>query len=234
MRLIVKNTDNQKKSGRWRVLFLIFIILIVLGTIAIFIINGYVISATKDRILTREQTADIKADCIIVLGAGLKPDGTPNHMLEDRILSGIDIYNTSPTNRLLMSGDHGRKNYDEVNAMKKYAIEKEVPANTIFMDHAGFSTYETMYRARDIFQAKKVIIVTQKYHLYRSLYIARTLRLDAYGVASDPRSYQGQAYRDFREILARNKDFLKVIFKPSPTYLGEAIPISGNGNLTND
>ncbi|WMJ22465.1 ElyC/SanA/YdcF family protein [Paludicola sp. MB14-C6] len=230
----MKKSTTPLKHKKLKIIFLIVIILIVLCTIAAFCINGYVISSTKGRILTIDQTADIKADCIIVLGAGLKPDGTPNHMLEDRVLTGIEVYQESPTKRLLMSGDHGRKNYDEVNAMKAYAKEKGISSETIFMDHAGFSTYETMYRARDIFQAKKVIIVTQKYHLYRSLYIAKTLGLDAYGVASNPRTYQGQAYRDFREVLARNKDFFKVIFKPNPTYLGEAIPINGNGNLTND
>ena len=213
---------------------MIVIILFVLGIAATFVINGYVVSSTKDQILSIEQTANIDADCIIVLGAGLKADGTPNHMLEDRILTGIEIFHTSPTNRLLMSGDHGRKNYDEVNAMKRYAMEREIPSETIFMDHAGFSTYETMYRAKAIFQAKKVIIVTQRYHLHRALYIAKALGLEAYGVASDQRTYQGQAYRDFREFLARNKDFIKVILKPNPTYLGEAIPIYGDGNLTND
>ena len=85
-----------------------------------------------------------------------------------------------------------------------------------------------------IFQAEKILIVTQKYHLYRAVYDARALGLDAYGVASDPRSYAGQIYRDIREILARNKDFIYSIIKPEPTYLGEPIPVNGNGNLTND
>ena len=102
------------------------------------------------------------------------------------------------------------------------------------MDHAGFSTYESLYRARDIFQAKKIIIVTQEYHLYRALYIAQALGLDAYGVNADYRNYSGQTMRDIREILARNKDFLTSVFQPQPTYLGDAIPISGSGDLTND
>ena len=133
-----------------------------------------------------------------------------------------------------MSGDHGRDEYDEVNIMKDYAIEKGIPSESIFMDHAGFSTYESIYRAKEIFQAKKVVIVTQKYHLYRALYIAKKLGLEAYGVGADPREYRGAFYREVREIIARNKDFIKCILKPKPTYLGSVIPISGNGDITND
>lgn len=133
-----------------------------------------------------------------------------------------------------MSGDHGREDYDEVNLMKNYAIEKGIPSEDIFMDHAGFSTYETMYRAKEIFKAKKVVIVTQNYHMYRALYDAKKLGLDAYGVCSDPRQYVGATYREIREILARDKDFVKCIFKPKPTYLGDEVPVSGNGDITND
>ena len=118
--------------------------------------------------------------------------------------------------------------------MKQFAIDKGVPSEDVFMDHAGFSTYETMYRAKEVFAAKRVIIVTQKYHLYRAVYIAEQLGLEAYGVDSNLQSYIKQPYYNAREILARDKDFVKVIFKPKPTYLGEVIPISGSGDLTND
>ena len=102
------------------------------------------------------------------------------------------------------------------------------------MDHAGFSTYESIYRAKEIFKAKKIIIVTQKYHLYRALYIANKLGLEAYGISADKKEYSGQIKREIREILARNKDIIQTIIKPKPTYLGEPIPVSGNGNITND
>ena len=118
--------------------------------------------------------------------------------------------------------------------MKQFAIDRGVPSSDVFMDHAGFSTYETMYRARDVFSAKKVVIVTQQYHLYRAIYVARQLGLEAYGVASDPREYAGQPIREAREILARVKDFVMCIFEPKPTYLGEVIPVFGDGDLTND
>ena len=118
--------------------------------------------------------------------------------------------------------------------MKQFAIDKGVPSEDIFMDHAGFSSYDSIYRAKEIFGAKKILIVTQKYHLYRALYIADKLEIEAYGVGSDPRKYSGQALREIREIFARDKDFVKCIFKPESTYLGDTIPVSGNGDITND
>jgi vancomycin permeability regulator SanA len=173
-------------------------------------------------------------DCILVLGAGVREDGTPSLMLNERLELGIALYQSGASQKLLMSGDHGRKDYDEVNTMKGYALSQGITSEDVFMDHAGFSTYESIYRAKEIFQAKKIIIVSQEYHLYRALYIADKFGIEAYGVAAKGEEYQGQTYREFREILARNKDFLSVIFRPKPTYLGEAIPVSGNGDVTND
>lgn len=229
-----KYVKKKKKRNLMKMTLLSVFIAGLSGLILLFGINFYVKAAVKDEILSPEQASKINTDCILVLGAGVDMNGTPSPMLEDRILQGINLYELGESKKLLMSGDHGRDNYDEVNAMKNTAIEKGVPSEDIFMDHAGFSTYESLFRAREIFEAKKIIIVTQKYHLYRALFIAERLGFEAYGVASDPRAYGGQDYRDAREILARNKDFFFVLFKPEPTYLGEKIPISGNGNLTND
>lgn len=207
---------------------LIIVVLIVL------VINLYVKHSTKKQIITNEDHSDLKdIDCILVLGAGIWGN-KPSHMLEDRLLAGIELYKNGIAPKIIMSGDHGREEYDEVNIMKEFAIEKGVPSEDIFMDHAGFSSYESIYRAKEIFETKKVIIVTQEYHLYRSLYIANSLGLEAYGVGADPRQYVGATYRKLREILARNKDFVKCIFKPEPTYLGESIPVSGSGDITND
>lgn len=195
-------------------------------------IDFYVKQKAKPYILTPEEAGE-GYDCILVLGCGVWGD-TPSHMLEDRLLEGISLCQSGASKKLLMSGDHGREGYDEVNVMKKFAVDRGIPSEDVFMDHAGFSTYESMYRAKEIFKAEKILIVTQDYHLYRAIYDARALGLEAYGVASNPRSYGGQLYRDIREILARNKDFIYSIIKPEPTYLGEAIPVQGNGNLTND
>lgn len=224
--------SSTKKRIKW--FFIIVALLLVLGVITVFSINGYIKASAKKRIISLGQASNLdNADCVLILGAGVWGD-RPTHMLEDRLRFGIALYEMGVSNRLLMSGDHGRKNYDEVNVMKAYAVHEGVISSDIFMDHAGFSTYESLYRARDIFEAKKIIIVTQEYHLYRALYVADKLGLEAYGVASDPRQYTGQSYREIREILARVKDFLYVIIKPKPTYLGDSIPVSGNGDITND
>ena len=218
----------MKKVMTYIIIILIIMILIV------FSINLYVKQSTKKQIIENNDYSGLKdIDCIIILGAGIWGD-KPSPMLEDRLLEGISLYENNVSSKIIMSGDHGKEDYDEVNIMKNFAIEKGVPSENIFMDHAGFSSYESIYRAKEIFKAKKVVIVTQKYHLYMALYIANKLGLDAYGVGADPRQYVGAMYRELREILARNKDFVKCIFKPKPTYLGDTIPVSGNGDVTND
>lgn len=210
------------------------IVILLIVFVALLGINFFVIAKTKNKILTEEQAKELEdVDCILILGAGIWGEN-PSPMLEDRLLQGIALYQNGVSNKIIMSGDHGKENYDEVNVMKRFAIEKDVKSEDIFMDHAGFSTYESMYRAKDIFKAKKILIVTQKYHMYRAIYVAEQLGLEAYGVNSDPRTYAGQAMRDLREILARDKDWLKCIIKPKPTYLGDTIPVSGNGDITND
>jgi len=202
------------------------------GTAVVFGLSSYIKKETAEKIITAEEATD--ADCILVLGCGVREDGSPSLMLRDRLEKGIELYEAGTAPKLLMSGDHGRKDYDEVNLMKSYAMGKGVPSEDIFMDHAGFSTYDSMYRARDIFCAEKVIVVSQEYHLYRALYLAEKLGLEAYGVPAQDVNYRGQAYREFREMLARAKDFCTAVIRPEPKYLGEKIPVSGNGDLTND
>lgn len=202
-----------------------------LAGVAVVGVNAYMISYANKYILTEEDLKNEDFDCIMVLGAGLW-DGEPSPMLQERLDFGIIAYETGCSGKMLMSGDHGRKEYDEVNKMKEVAVENGVPADDVFMDHAGFSTYESMYRARDVFQVEKMVIVTQEYHLYRAVYNARKLGIDAYGFAADRLEYP--IYNDIREALARLKDFFYCIVQPEPTYLGEVIPISASGSLTDD
>ena len=226
--------EKQREKNMLKILIIIILILCALIGIMMLSINFYVVNKTKSKIVTEKQAKELEnVDCILVLGAGIWGD-KPSPMLEDRLLQGITLYNNQTSSKIIMSGDHGRAEYDEVNIMKNYAIERGVKSEDIFMDHAGFSTYESIYRAKAIFKAKRIVIVTQKYHLYRALYIAKQLDLEVYGVGADPRQYVGATYREIREILARDKDFIKCIFKPEPTYLGETIPVSGNGDVTND
>ncbi len=223
------------RGGRLRRVLGILLALMVFGAVWALGVNFYVQHSGGRNIVTADAAAALSdIDCIIVLGCKVEADGRPAPMLTDRLETGIALYQAGAAPKMLMSGDHGRVEYDEVNAMKQYAIDAGVPSSDIFMDHAGFSTYETMYRARAVFGAERVLVVTQEYHLYRALYLARALGLEAYGVAADQRAYPGAAYRECREILARNKDFLTAIFQPQPTYLGDMIPVSGDGDQTND
>ena len=225
----------KRKKVRWGKVIIALICLGAIGVGLLLGLNAHVKRVGGTRILSPEQAAVLTdVDCILVLGCGVREDGTPSHMLEDRLRRGVDLYQQGVAPKLLMSGDHGRTNYNEVGTMKQYAVDKGIPSEDVFMDHAGFSTYESMYRAKEIFAAEKIVIVTQEYHLYRALYIAERLSLDAYGVNADYRTYWGQTSREIREILARAKDFANTLFWPESTYLGEVIPVSGNGDLTND
>lgn len=218
------------------------------GVLSLLALNQYVKHTSGSKILTSEQIAQMgteevsaalwpdsetgKADCILILGAGVW-DGSPSPMLQDRLDTGLTLYQAGAAEKILVSGDHGREAYDEVNVMKEYLVEAGVPAEDIFMDHAGFSTYESMYRAKDVFQVQSMLVVTQEYHLYRSLYVAEQLGMEAYGVGADPRQYAGQVVRECREVLARAKDVLYVSCNKQPTYLGAQIDIHGDGNITN-
>ena len=208
---------------------------VLLGGCAVLAGNSYVKNSTADRIISTEEATQLAdVDCILVLGCKVKDDGYPSHMLEDRLRRSVELYQGHAAPKLLMSGDHGQAEYNEVGAMKNYAINAGIDSSDVFMDHAGFSTYESLYRAKEVFGVDKVLIVSQEYHLHRALYIAREMGIEAYGVAADYRTYSGQTNRDLREVLARCKDILTTTFEVPPTYDGEPIPINGDGNLTND
>lgn len=195
-------------------------------------INAYMISYVSDYLIEADDLENYSFDCITVLGAGLW-DGEPSPMLKERLDFALEAYGTGCSTKFLMSGDHGREDYDEVNAMKDYVVENGVDKDCVFLDHAGFSTYETMYRARDVFKVEKMLIITQKYHLYRAVYNARKLGIDAYGYYREEKIYSVK--NDIREAAARVKDFFYCIEKPKPTYLGEEIPVkTASATLTDD
>ncbi|MDD3894384.1 MAG: ElyC/SanA/YdcF family protein [Syntrophomonadaceae bacterium] len=216
-----------------KALCIVFILLAVPGA-GFLAINHYVERIGAKYIYSAQEVP--KADAVLILGAYVLPDGTLSTMLKDRVMVGYELYENSKAPKIIVSGDHGHQDYDEVNTMKDFIKSKGVTGQDIFMDHAGFSTYESLYRARDIFQVKKVIIVTQRYHLLRAVFIARELGLEAYGVASDNHDYgQVMVAYGVREMAARNKDFwLAKFIKPQPTFLGEAIPVFGDGGATDD
>ena len=207
--------------------------LIIFVIIIVFALNGLVVDTTKGRIIKEE---DIKEDydAILVLGCKVNPDGTPSMMLSNRVEKGIELYKKTGF-KLILSGDHGKEEYDEVNTMKKMVLDESIPKEDVFLDHAGFSTYDSIYRAKKVFNAKKIIIVSQRYHLFRALYIADKLGLEAYGVAADDIPYKMiNIKNEIREVLARDKDVFKSMFKPQSKYVGEPIDIKGSGEVTFD
>lgn len=226
-------------------MFFLLIKIIIILAVIILGANLFVIKSSEDSIKGRvdsdtdhiseqeiEDLKEINPECIMVLGASVKADGSPSLMLKDRLDLAIELYDAGVAPKLLFSGDNGQAMYNEVGAMKEYAVAAGVPEEDIFLDHAGFSTYESVYRAKYIFEVDSMVVVTQSYHMYRALYGCRRMGLDALGAASDQKMYRGQEMREIREILARDKDLIKWMAKPQPTFLGESIPISGSGITT--
>lgn len=195
-------------KGFKRVLFIVGV-LILLGLLAVVLINAIVVGATDDRIRT-DAAMDASYDAIVVLGAGLRSDGTPSDMLRDRLNGAIALFESGASDKILLTGDRSGEDYDEVGAMYTYCMEADIPEEALLCDPEGFSTYESMENTASDFGLHYVVIVTQKYHLYRALYVADTFGLEADGFAADYHTYRGQAFRNVREYAARVKDFLKV------------------------
>ncbi len=206
-----------------------FIVVICLMTL---FINYYMINTTKEKIIDINSIGDIKdIDAIIILGCKVNENG-PSLMLARRLDKGIDVYNKLHT-KIILTGDHGKNEYDEVNVMRDYMLSSSVPIEDIFLDHAGFNTYDSIYRAKYIFEAKKVILITQEYHMYRALYLANSLNLEAIGIVADDIPQKGIMFKnEIREILSRDKNFFKGLIKPKSKYLGEVIPLNQNGVVT--
>ena len=204
-----------------------------LGASLVICLNTRVITSASDYVIT-DFSGLSGYDCILVLGAGVRSGGEPSPMLRDRLSRALELYEAGVSGKLVMSGDHGSEYYDEVNAMKNWAVDAGAASEDVFMDHAGFSTYESLYRLKEVFCAESVVIVTQRYHLYRALYTARALGLDAVGVPAEEITYSGQTYRNVRELAARVKDVIYAAIKPKPAFLGDTIPVWGNGDATND
>lgn len=179
-----------------------------------------------------EECRSIDPQCILVLGCAVWLDNEPSPMLRDRLDTAIALYKAGAAPKLLLSGDNSIVEYSEPDCMLQYTLAQGVPPEDIFLDYAGFSTYESVYRSHAVFMADRLIVVTQKYHLFRALKACDALGIEARGMASNQEQYRGRFYREAREVLARNKDLFKGIVKAKPTYLGDEIPVDGDGTVT--
>jgi SanA protein len=162
-----------------------------------------------------------------VLGAGLLTNGKLSLIFKDRIDTAVMLYKAGKVDTILVSGDDGTTTYNEVNPAREYLLTQAISSDDIFLDHAGFDTYSSMYRARDVFRVESAIIVTQSFHLPRSIFIARRLGINAYGVPADQHPYSFK--NNIREVFATVKAYLNIVYNRIPKYLGEEIPITESG-----
>ena len=190
--------------------FILFTVVICVITVAG--INLYIIIDTSKRIITEDKAGELKndgkIDLMCVLGCSAK-NGAPSKMLRERLDAAISLYNVGVCDKILMSGDH-KSDYSEVNVMKKYAQENGVDEADILIDEKGFSTIETVENIKNSYGKIRCIFVTQNYHLYRTLYLAGKMGIDAYGLDCSKESFYGQLWREVREVGARVKDFATV------------------------
>lgn len=217
--------------------------LIIIAAILVFGLSAYVTQSVKSEIAgvdtgrgisesAAEDCRSIDPQCILVLGCAVWADNEPSPMLKDRLDTAITLYKNGIAPKLLLSGDNSIAEYSEPDCMLQYTLAQGVPPEDIFLDFAGFSTYESVYRSHAVFRADRMIVVTQKYHLFRALKACEALGIEAKGVASGQQKYAGRYYREAREVLARDKDLFKGLIKAKPTYLGDEIPVEGDGTVT--
>ena len=180
----------------------------------------------RDRALPSSRSPE--APVALVFGAGLLSADEPSPVLAERLDAAIALYRANKVRKLLVSGDNSDRRHDETRAMKRYVVERGVPPGDVVSDFAGFSTYDSCYRAREIFGVKRALLVTQDFHLPRALYIANGLGIDAWGVAADEGRTESGTY-ELRELWARPLALAMVLFRPEPRLMGPRLPIeAGN------
>ena len=239
------NMSEKRRAGKlFYIIFAIVTLIVAVGLYAV-VINSHVQEKTKDKIvfdladkdeeLSDEALTKIKAldpECIIVLGCGIKDRDTPSDMLRDRLDTGIALYRQGVAPKILLTGDNGQVEYNEIHAMLVYTLGEGVPPEDVFCDHAGFSTSESMIRAVNIFSVERAVIVTQRFHEYRSIFNAEKMGIEALGVSAAQSKFKNQAMQEVRELLARNKDFLLFNFGNPEAVGGEKIDIKGDGTIS--
>lgn len=201
-------------------------------------INLYIIQSASPYIYTNIDKLPASSDAVLILWARVFPEKL-SRVLQQRVDNGVAVYIAWLSRKILISGDHARQDYDEVNAIRKYILENyanKVKAEDIFMDHAGFDTYDSIYRAKNIFETKSLTIVTQKFHIHRAVYMARALGVDAHGIALDEEQFglRNIIFWNIRESIARSKSFFDVALDVGSQYLWQKIPITGDGHLSWD
>ncbi|MBP9757607.1 MAG: YdcF family protein [Candidatus Pacebacteria bacterium] len=205
------------------------IVIVVLFVLLISVLVPLAMRAIVQRNIFEAPDNVPQTDAALVLGASVVR-GKPSPVLEERAHTAVALYMMGKVTKILVTGDNGALTHDEVTPVRKYLIDAGVKPEDIFLDHAGFDTYSSMYRARDVFLADSVTIVTQDFHMPRAVFVARSLGINAYGVV--PERGQGDMYDYIREIPASMKALIDLAIKRSPKYLGNEIPLTGDGQST--
>lgn len=209
----MKKKNKSKLSKSAKQIIALFLIVVLAGGGYVLGVNFYVILSQKKNIISLEEASHMdKVDYVLVLGCGVRADGEPSHMLYERLKRGAEVLEKVNGAKLLLTGDNSGESYNELAAMKRVSLENGVKESRMVIDDFGFSTYESLNNAKNNFSAKKIIIITQPYHMYRALYIANKLGIEAYGVTAYLPFYPMQIVWSLREVLARNKDFLLCMF----------------------
>ncbi len=209
----MKKKNKRKLSKTAKRIIALFLAVVLAGGGYVLSVNFYVILSQKKNIISLEEASHMdKVDYVLVLGCGVREDGEPSHMLYERLKRGAEVLENVNGAKLLLTGDNSGESYNELAAMKRVSLENGVKEEQMVIDDFGFSTYESLYNAKNNFSAKKIIIITQPYHMYRALYIANKLGIEAYGVTAYLPFYPMQIIWSLREVLARNKDFLLCMF----------------------
>ncbi len=227
----MKDWIKKKLVKRFIVITLAFSVILIAF---VFFITLNIQNFSKPYIVNKESPDKPSCYTAIILGASVHKNGNLSSILLDRVNSALDLYKAGRVKRFLLSGDHGQTDYDEVNTMKNYLIKEGVDSSDIFLDHAGFDTYSSMVRAKEIFKVDSLYIVTQQYHLYRAVYIARKIGLNAYGYVADKRKYNAIMKYTLREWLANVKSWIWVKTNHQPIYLGDSISITGESKKSWD
>ena len=228
--------DNARPVPWWRWCARVLLAVCALAVLIVGVANVVTVATTRDRVVTVEGAATVlagdAADAVVVLGASVYADGTPSDILADRLEVACDLYKSGAARAIIVSGDNRTSHYNESDAMKAYCGELGVPGEDVYVDHAGNTTYESMWRARHVFGADRIIVATQAYHLYRAMFAADCLGMQAWGVPCDKGAYDNPRAYSVREVLARTKDIYAALLRLPVDTAGEAVSLNDSGDLT--
>lgn len=206
----------------------IFLLAAIFLGLVIFILANYRVLSVSRKYIYQNIYDVPEAQTALVLGAGVRSDGQLSDILRDRADTAVELYQNKKVAKILATGDNSTIYYNETKAMENYFVNHGIPAKDLFLDYAGFDTYDSLYRARDVFKAKSLIVVTQNFHLNRAVYFGRSLGMEVYGVSADKQTYRGIVWLKIRESMARVKGFFDILFHAKPKFLGTPIPLSGD------